>query len=338
MAAGAAGVDAGERTAADVETDPDREPERDERELALQLRVGGVARRRRRWQCLPPVPDEAEDARLVIRDRGPRVGLDLDVDARQRARLPVLLGAVPAADRDEVHRLALAARAHAKRAAADQGLRFRRPRVLAGGGDDLAVDDPERPQPDQRQEVAAALAELHRERRRVDRGQTAHLRRAAVRDCGVAGDDVEQSRVVALPGGRAVPAVDEVVGGDRIAVGKVRVRADVEGVGHAVGGDRGLAQGEVRELPQPGVELVETGEDVAQYVDVGRGRHHRRVEVGDVLRDGEAQRLVVRQWLGRRAGVAGWVAGDRRQDEREQAGSDAHPGKATSRNASGRRS
>lgn len=80
----------------------------------------------------------------------------------------------------------------------------------------------------------------------------------------------------------------------------MRVLAQVKGVRQAVGRDVGQRGGDVRYLVQPVVEAVETREDVAQYVDVGGRGDLRRVEVGDVLGDGEAERLVGGEDLCRR--------------------------------------
>ena len=49
------------------------------------------------------------------------------------------------------------------------------------------------------------------------------------------------------------------------------------------------------------VEAVQTREDVAQDVDVGRRADLRGVEVPDLLGDGEAQRLIARQLFRRPA-------------------------------------
>ena len=49
------------------------------------------------------------------------------------------------------------------------------------------------------------------------------------------------------------------------------------------------------------VEAVQTREDIAQDVDVGRRGDLRGIEVADLVGDGEAQRLVGRELLRRTA-------------------------------------
>src|SRR6202521_2170556 len=139
------------------------------------------------------------------------------------------LAAEPCRHRLEVHRLTRRPRHYAGRPAADERVWLQRPRVFAAGCDDLLVDAPERPQRDEAREVAGPLAQRHVEREVVDFGEAAHLRRLARGDVLVARDDPEQARVVALLGHGAVPAVDEISGGDRVAVRELAVLAEVEG-------------------------------------------------------------------------------------------------------------
>ena len=68
--------------------------------------------------------------------------------------------------------------------------------------------------------------------------------------------------------------------------------AEAECVLEAVGRDVGKRRCDVGHEVQVLVEAVQTREDVAQDVDVGRGADLRGVEVPDLLGDGEAQRLV----------------------------------------------
>src|SRR5690348_15856488 len=180
------------------------------------------------------------------------------------------LAAVPTGHRLEVQGLTGRVRGHAKRPAADQCLRFREPHVLARGGYDLLVDQPERPEPDQGEEIAGSLREQNLEGVVVDRREAAQLRRLAGGDVAVARDDLEQPREIALARDRAIPAVDDVAGRYRIAVGEVRVVPQMKDVRQAVGGDGWLAGRDVGNLMQRRVESIQAGEDVAQDVDVGR--------------------------------------------------------------------
>src|SRR5207248_10887210 len=97
------------------------------------------------------------------------------------------------------------------------------------------------------------------------------------------------------------------VGRDRIAIREDGVMPDMECVDEAIRGEVRWADGDVGNLMQRLVELVEAGEDVAKYVHVGRSRDLGGVEVGHVLGDRKAQRLVGGQRLAGRWGSA-WVA------------------------------
>ncbi len=290
MATGAPGVDAGKRTGFDVESDPVGQTGRDQLELAHELWIGCVANGGRWLKDLASISDEAVPARFIAGDLGRLVGEDIDVDALQRAGL----AAKPRRNRLEIQRLARGARGHAKRSAADERLGFREPHVLAGGCDHLAVDQPERPQPDECRPVAGAPGQGRCECVVVHLHQAAERARPAGRHRVVARDHREQPGEIALLGRRAIPAVDEIVSGDRIAVGERGVVPDMKGVvDEPVGGKVGRSDGEVGDLVQRLVEFVEAGEDVTQDVDVCRRRHLRRIQVGHVLRDGEAERLVL---------------------------------------------
>src|SRR5207248_2208889 len=82
-------------------------------------------------------------------------------------------------------------------------------------------------------------------------------------------------------------------------------------------------------LVQPVVKSVESRKDVAQDVDVGRGRDQRRVEIGDVLGNRKAERLVSCERLWRGCRVAVRVACADRDHDRDQPGPRAHLGKAS---------
>src|SRR5207244_11352342 len=112
-----------------------------------------------------------------------------------------------------------------------------------------------------------------------------------------------------------VPAVDEVGRRDRVSVGEPSVGPDMKGVGQAVGRDGRLGGREVGQLAQLLVELVQAGEHVAEDVDVRGARDQGGVEVGKVLRDREAERLVGRQLL------SDWcpAAGQAHREDEEQA-------------------
>ena len=155
MASGAAVLDARERTRFQVEADPERGAERDQRQLAPQLRVRRVTRGGLGGQGLAAVDDQAQHAGLVLRDLGGGVRHDFDVHMRQRAGLDP----IPAGNGLEVHGLAGRPRRHPKGPAADQRVRLGGPRVLARGRDDSLIHDPERPQANQGEEVARALAQ-----------------------------------------------------------------------------------------------------------------------------------------------------------------------------------
>ena len=80
----------------------------------------------------------------------------------------------------------------------------------------------------------------------------------------------EERRELTLLHSGAVPAEQHVVGGDWVAIRKVRVSTQVKGVGESVGGDVWKACRKVGDLVQLLIESVETGEHVSQHVDIGR--------------------------------------------------------------------
>ena len=240
------------------------------------------------------VADQAEDTGLVLRHLRDGVGHHLDVNARQKARL----APVPAQHRLEVHRLAGRPCRHPKRAAADQRLRLGEPGILTCRGDDFLVDGPEGPQADLGQEVARALDERDRQCGVVDLVQACHHPALARRDRGVAGDDREQPRVIALSRGGSIPAVDEIAGRDGVAIRELRVSPDPKRVLEPVCRHGGLADRDVGDFAQLIVKPVEAGKDVAKDVDIGRGGDQGGIEIGDVLGDGKAERLVSGQRLG----------------------------------------
>ena len=102
-----------------------------------------------------------------------------------------------------------------------------------------------------------------------------------------------------MNGGRPVPAEDEVVGLDGIAIRELDVVLHLEGVGQPVGRDLRGSRSDVGDLVQLVVELVEAGVGVAEDVDVDGRRHGARVEVADVVHDREAEGLVRGEVLGR---------------------------------------
>src|SRR5258708_36367929 len=143
-----------------------------------------------------------------------RFGHHLDVNVHQLAGG----SSIPSNRGLEVHRLSWHPPGHAKRSAADERLRLGEPGVLAGGRDHLLVHHPEGPQAKLREKVARLPGPRRGEGEIVDPGEPAQLSRPSRRDCVIARDDVEEPGEIALLGGGAAPAVDEVARGDGVAI------------------------------------------------------------------------------------------------------------------------
>ena len=99
----------------------------------------------------------------------------------------------------------------------------------------------------------------------------------------------------------------------------------VEGVGQTVGGDFREGGGEVGDLVQLVVELVEAREHVSQHVHIRRRGDLGGVEVADLLADRKAQGLLAGQGLRRGRGATQGAGGDHGQRRQAERGGGAEP-------------
>jgi hypothetical protein len=93
--------------------------------------------------------------------------------------------------------------------------------------------------------------------------------------------------------------------------------SQTKGVGETVGRNHGLSNCQVRNFAELLVKGVQARKDVAEDVDVTRVRYQRGIEVGNVLSQWKAERLVSGQRL---RSWRGWSVLKPAQHEDEQQG------------------